>query len=174
MRTTSRLGWETTYPIIPVVAIHDPPSDHCNMVRASDIDVEKKSYEMTIVEMSDTVIHPWTVMICVNSVNEGISTCERTHPFWGCICFMDLEHAGNEERQTHRLHCLQWCALGGLYLLQDRQCLGPLVSFLTSKGSPDEVSGSYWQKSAVAAFGVGGRETTNPRVWHLARVSDHA
>ena len=52
---------ETTYP--ECRAAHDTLGHHGNMIRACKIDIEEEPDEMAVVEMSDTVVHPWTVVI---------------------------------------------------------------------------------------------------------------
>ena len=59
--------------------VHNSSGDHCKMVRASNIDVEEKSYEVTIVEMPDAVIHPGTVVVCDFCEHKKINRKTPTH-----------------------------------------------------------------------------------------------
>ena len=52
---------ETTYPECRTA--HDTLGDHGNMIRARKIDIEEEPDEVAVVEMSDTVVYPRTVVI---------------------------------------------------------------------------------------------------------------
>ena len=38
--------------------------EHGKMVRACNVDVEEEANEMSVVEMTDAVVHPRTMMVC--------------------------------------------------------------------------------------------------------------
>ena len=120
------------------------------MIRAGDVNEKQETKKVTVVEVSDAVVHPWAMVVWGSLSNCCVDEGERqTHA-------KDASGEGIENLtqatvclQPHLRHCLQWCDRGGLNASHILQYLGVLVSFFTSKPSSEFKSGSYADQHRV-------------------------
>ena len=125
------------------------------MIRACNVDIEEKTDEMTVIEVTNTIVDPGAMVIFKSWLNRcnGSSRNFRTHAKYTSIKDGENAKLVGWLLTTHLLHDLQWCVLGGLYLSQTLQYLGVPVSFLTSTPSAC-VSGFYRQIWATFFYSI--------------------
>lgn len=51
------------HPVLAIEVVEDAPSQHSKVVCASEVDIEQEPNEMSIIKMTDTVIHPGAMVV---------------------------------------------------------------------------------------------------------------
>ena len=51
------------HPVLAIEVIEDTPSQHSKVVYAREVDIEQESNEMTIIKMTNTVVHPGAMVV---------------------------------------------------------------------------------------------------------------